>query len=364
MKKLLITTIGLIALLNLPLANASPTVIPGPPHDRQFNFEVDAGTKQSATIIVKNLGVAPADYKIYGVDATQSAQGTFALTTQTAEQHHVGQWIKFEESDITVPPGEEMVVPFLIDIPSSATPGAYAGGIAVEDKGKNSSPSSGTGSSVSVSSRFIVKIFLNIPGEKKHQYEWNDFRYSYADENTHARFTFEVSNTGNTILLVEPRVELDGYPSLKQPIIELPTATIQPGTKSQTIDLRLMEKPPVGYYWATGSLTFSELNILQNQKINSVTETRQITINLTPWYYIAIILAIFAALFLTPIIFYYHRINFRKKCGKYTVKEGDTIISIAEANGADWNRIAKVNKIKPPYTLTVNATLLIPPKKK
>lgn len=364
MKKLLITTIGLIALLNIPLATASPTVIPGPPHDRQFNLQVDAGTKQSSTIIVKNLGVAPANYKIYGVDATQSAQGTFALTTQTAEQRHIGTWIKFENTDITVPPEEELVVPFLIDVPASATPGAYAGGIAVEDKGKNSSPSSDGGSSVSVSSRFIVKIFLNVPGEKIHQYEWNDFRYSYADQNTHARFTFEVSNTGNTILLVEPKVELDGYPALKQPIIELPVATIQPGTKSQTIDLRLTEKPPVGFYRATGTLTFSELDILKNEKINPVTETRQLTINLTPWYYIAIILAIFATLILTPIIFYYHRRNFLKKCSRYTVAEGDTIISVAETCEADWTRIAKINKIKPPYTLTVNAKLLIPPKKK
>ncbi len=364
MKKLLVTIIGLVALLNFSTASADYTVVPAPPFDRQFNLEIEPGAKQSASVLVKNLGNGPVTLSLYGVDATQSAQGTFALTTQSAEQRHVGRWIKFEKNEITVPPGEEIPVPFLIDIPKTATPGSYAGGIAVEDKGNNEPTPAAEVSSVTVSSRFIVKIFLSVPGEKRHQYEWNDFRYSYADDNTHARFTFEVSNTGNTIILVEPQVELDGFPALKQPIVTLPTATIQPGTDSQLIDLRLTEKPPFGLYFATGTLTFSELDIVKNEKINTVTEIRQITINLTPWYFIAIIIAVFLGLCITPLVWYFRHRSYRKKCGVYIVKEGDTIISVAEKAGADWKKIAKINRLKPPYTLTANTKLLIPPKKK
>lgn len=362
---LALTSALLTFTFGIATALADYTVVPAPPYDRQFNLETEAGSKQSASILVKNLGNAPITLTLYGVDATQSAQGTFALTTRSAEQRHVGKWITFEKTEITVPPGEEIPVPFIIEVPASATPGSYAGGIAVEDAGKNGPAVAETeASSVKISSRFIVKIFLSVPGEKRHQYEWRDFRYSYSGEDSHARFTFDVSNTGNTIVMVDPKVELDGFPALKQPVIELPTATIQPGTGSQLIELRMLEDPPFGFYWATGSLTFSELDIVKNEKINTVTETRQITINLTPWYFIVIILVVLLALTLTPIIYYFRLRAYRKKCTEYTVSAGDTILSVAEKAGVDWKRVAKLNKLKPPYTLAANTKLIIPPKKK
>ncbi len=365
MKKLLILTIGITSFLNYTIfASADYTVVPAPPYERQFNIEAEPGSKQSASVIIKNIGNKAVRLNLYGADATQSAQGTFALTTNTTEQRHIGTWITFEKPEITVPAGEEITVPFILQIPDSTTPGSYAGGIAVENMNGFNGETTKETPSVSISSRFIVRIYVSIPGEKIHQYKWKDFSYSYSNENNHAKFTFDISNTGNTIILVDPKVELDGFPSLKQPIIELPTATIQPGTQSQKIDLRLTEKPPAGFYLATGTLTFSELDIVNNKKINSKTESRQFMINLTPWYFIAIIIIVILALILTPLILYFRYKTYYKKCVSYTVAENDTVITIANKRGVKWKKITKLNKLKPPYTLKVGQHILIPPKKK
>ncbi len=365
MKKLLILTIGIISFLNFTaITSADYTVVPAPPYERQFNIEAEPGSRQSASVIIKNIGNKAVSLNLYGADATQSAQGTFALTTNTAEQRHIGTWITFEEPEVTVPAGEEITVPFILEIPDSATPGSYAGGIAVENMNGISGKTTEETPSVSISSRFIVRMYVSIPGEKIHQYEWKDFSYSYSSENSHAKVTFEVSNTGNTILLVDPKVELDGFPALKQPVIELPTATIQPGTQSQTIDLRLTEKPPAGFYLTTGTLTFSELDIVNNKKMNSETESRQLMINLTPWYFIAIIIIVILVLIFVPLVLYLRSKAYYKKCVSYTVAENDTVITIAKDRGVKWEKIAKLNKLKPPYTLEVGQHILIPPKKK
>jgi hypothetical protein len=46
--------------------------------------------------------------------------------------------------------------------------------------------------------------------------------------------------------------------------------------------------------------------------------------------------------------------------GTYTVKEGDTLFSIAQAHGANWEQLALVNGIFWPYTITPGQTLVIP----
>lgn len=365
MKKLLILTIGIISFLNFTaITSADYTVVPAPPYERQFNIEAEPGSRQSASVIIKNIGNRAVTLNLYGADATQSAQGTFALTTNTAEQRHIGTWITFEQPEVTVPSGEEITVPFILQIPDSVTPGSYAGGIAVENmNGANGEITEET-PSVSISSRFVVRMYVSIPGEKKHQYEWKDFSYSYSNENNHAKFTFEVSNTGNTILMVDPKVELEGFPAFKEPVVELPTATIQPGTESQKIDLRLTEKPPAGFYVATGTLTFSEFDIVNNKKINTESESRQLMINLTPWYFIAIIIIVILVLIFAPLVLYFRYRAYYKKCVSYTVAENETIITIAKERGVKWKKIAKLNKLKPPYTLEAGQHILIPPKKK
>ena len=48
---------------------------------------------------------------------------------------------------------------------------------------------------------------------------------------------------------------------------------------------------------------------------------------------------------------------------RYTVKEGDTLSSIAKKFDLAWNEITVANRLKEPYLLTVGQRLCIPPEK-
>jgi len=348
------------------IASADYTVIPAPPYNRQFSFEIEPSSKDTASVLIKNLGNGPVTLNLYSADATQSSQGTFALSSKTTTQWHVGNWISFEEPTVTVPAMEELSVPFVVNVPESATPGSYAGGIAVE-LAKNGPDTTeeytAPASAVTISSRFIVKLFVKVPGEKKHTFTWEDFKFDYANDTNHARFVFDVKNSGNTIVMMDPKVELVGFPPLKNSIIELPTATFQPSNDVQTISLRFLEKPPVGFYFVKGTASFYEYDFLSDKKITPQVETRDITINLTPWYVAVIIVIVILLLIISPIIWYRRTKKYIIACTEYQVVEGDTVISIAEKERASWKKIAKLNKLKPPYTLQTGKKILIPPKK-
>lgn len=365
MKKFLLLLTSTALLISLyPTTSADYTVLPGPPYERQYNMELEPGTQKTATIIVKNLDTEDLTVELYGADATQSAQGTFALTTDTTEQKHIGTWIKFEDPSFLVPAREEIQIPFTVNIPTRVTPGSYAGGIAIVKSGPNSALDESTGrSAVSITSRFIVKIFVKIPGEVNHSYSWDNFTFNYPNDVSHSRFGFDITNKGNTILLAEPKIEITGFPPLKDPIIEMPTATISQNSGQQHIEARWKDRPLIGFYTAKGTVTFSEFDIANNKKINTETQEREIMINLTPWYIIVILAVVFVLLVTLPLVLYIRKKKFIARCSIYKVREGDTIISIAKAKKADWKKIAKANKLKAPYTLKPDKKILIPPNK-
>ena len=43
----------------------------------------------------------------------------------------------------------------------------------------------------------------------------------------------------------------------------------------------------------------------------------------------------------------------------YKVKAGDTLSEIAQANGADWHQLAKINNLKDPYLILIGQTLTL-----
>lgn len=370
----IIRPIIIIALLLLPaLAQAEYTVTPAAPFERQFNFEINPGDKTESAVIVKNLGNTSLKANLYSADATHSNMGTFAITAANSDQRHIGTWIKFANPTTIIPPKEEVTLPFTIQIPKNATPGNFAGGIAVEATPLNDTQTfiqNGDGelekveetkSQVKVTSRFITKIFINIPGEKKTAIEWTGFNYFAKNNGYRPSFTFSFKNTGNTIVTANPVIRLSGFPPLETTELKLPTITLQPGAEISKIEERWNSQPSIGIYSAKTTVTFSEFDIAANQNINPWELSRAIPlINLTPWYIIAIIILIILgtiALIAWNII---QKKIYLKNCYIYTVREGETLIDIANDHHGDWKKIIRTNKLKPPFALQKGQKLLVP----
>lgn len=348
-----------------PVSLAEFSVVPAPPHERQFNFEISPGQSREAGIIVNNLGGRAITVSTYSADGTNSSQGTFALTSRSYEQKHIGTWVTFAEPSVTIPPRQQMTIPFIVKVPENATPGNYGGGIAVEAssadlKGEDGLEEAGA---VTTAARIYVRMFVSVPGEKIEDYEWTDFGFNGKTDSYKSSFFFSFKNNGNTIIIAEPRVELFGFPPLKESTLTLPNITIQPGTALEKIQLRWDDQPPFGYYVATGTVDFSEFDIVNNEKTNPQTLQRKLNINLTPPYIVAIILGAAIALIAYAVYAPWSRRRLIAGCKKYKVKSGDTLDSIADDAGTGWKTIVKINKLKRPYTIKPGQTLLIPPKK-
>jgi hypothetical protein len=361
MKKIIISTIVFtISILFSQICFAEFTVVPAPPHERQFNMEIAAGKTEKGSIIIKNLGNNPMTVKTYGADGTNSSQGTFALTTPSKEQKHIGTWVKFDSPTTLIPPKEAITIPFTIIVPPKTTPGNYGGGIAVEQlAGGDEIEKSGA---ISTSARIYVKTFVNVPGTKVHNYDWTHFDFHYGNNDHKAHFYFSFKNNGNTIIIAKPKIILSGIPPLKENVIEMSEITIQPGTVVDNIEKRWEDSPFIGIYSAKATVEFAEFDIVNNQKTNQEISSKKLTINLTPLYITVIILILIIALATYIITMYILRKKLVACCIEHKVEQEETLIEIAKKHDVSWKKLAKINKLKKPYTLKHNQTLIVPQK--
>jgi len=344
-----------------------------------YTFELSPDGSARDSIMVENLSDDATTLNIYGADAGQSSTGYFALGTQNEKQLTVGKWLSFDESQVTLEPHEKKEVFFNVKVPENTTPGSYAGGIAAESIAKKAEVASGP--ALSVTSRFITQIFVEIPGQKNHAPQWTDFSY-HVDPKDIQRFDFSFKNVGNTTVIAESKLEIFGYPdgnSMEEPTVsdeETKAALLLKRNKNivKLNDINLYQndtitvssswnkKPLFGNYTARGTVTFYEYDAKSGKKINPVTLTREIPFWVIRWDIMIWILAALAAITSALVYKSFMLKSMKKNSNKYQIQAGDTLESIAKKAGINWKLLGKMNKLKPPYTLEKGQTILVPVK--
>lgn len=342
-------------------AYASINFYPEKSELRQLSFELGPNESKRNSVVVENITDKTITVDLYGADGTQSNLGTFALSLRSFESNHIGNWITLDESTIQLEPRGKQVIPFTIKLPEKPTPGVYSGGIAAELINTDKNEQSGTG--VTTTARNVIKIFVSVPGEIQHSFEWKDFSYEPKTETSKAKFHLSYKNTGNTIIIAEQKIELKGIPALKFPTFDLATANILQG-REINVNKKWADPPYFGFYKAYATVTFSEYDIINNKKIRGETITRVININFLPLIETVIILLLTLVLVIFLINKAIKDTKLRKSLKNYKVAKDETLQSIAEKTGTNWKIIAKINKLKPPYTIIPGQKILLPPVKK
>jgi hypothetical protein len=349
-------------------ANAAFGLFPADREIRQFSFEIKPEASAQSAVVAENLTDKPVTIHLYAADGTQSNLGTFALTTPSTEQRHIGTWVTFKTPEVTLDPHEKREISFTIKVPTKVTPGVYAGGIAAESGAvQNSQPTEG--SAVSVSSRIVIKLYVTIPGEKISQYSWDNFSYT-SEDGRDGSFNLSFKNNGNTIIIAEQKIRITGFPAGARDI-ELPDATLLQGS-NMDIPSKWDKEPFFGFYKATATVNFSELDVITNKKGTPQTVTKELSIfiplkteTIEGKITIAVALALLILL-IGVIVYYINKFLYFRKCSPYVVQQGDSLPSIAQQCGVRWKKIATVNKIKAPYNLKPGQYILasFPRKKK
>jgi len=329
------------------------------PEIKDATFQLKDGESAEGSFTISNKNDNKESIKLYGADAIPSGASFFAAKSDTDKQLNAGNWIHFEKDTFDVGPGETKTITFKVTIPETTPPGSYAGAVAVgliKPQGKEVSG----GMTLSTTQRTIFPVYIIIPGVESNSYEWKDFSV-VPGKNPLLNISF--ANTGNTILALEGKIIIKNADDDK--IVqtqEIKNAVIyQNGTTniSMAFDNNLA-KNIINKYKASAVLDINKVNILtgKNDRINTITKNATFEIDhLEIIYYPVIILVILLVIIIAVIL---RKRMVKANAKKYTVTGNETLEEIAKKTKVSWGKIARLNNIRPPYTLKSGMIILIP----
>lgn len=332
-----------------------------------FRYYQYPGTTVKDSLVLRNIGEHEESVKLYATDATVNQAGSFTPKLENETQHGLGQWIKLSEQEVTLGPEESLEIPFTIDIPLGIAPGQYFGSIINEQISTEAcinGNASGNGSpcpgNIQVKTRTGNRIYLTIPGEIKHDITLRNLVWKISSQKK-IIFTFNFTNSGNVAF--EPQAVLHIYDTWGREVDEIESRLGKslPGSSTSP----MMEWNPgdgFGNFTIRAEIYYREDDQGRFDSLHGTVLTEQVemTVFIFPWTIAVSALAILGAILLGFFGRRKHYQNLLKHSFEYTVLEGDTIISIAAAQGQKWNRIAKINGLRAPYVLQTGQKIKIP----
>lgn len=348
---------ALIVLSVNQIAFAQISISPQLSEQRNFEFEVPAGQEVNGILKIRNLLETPTTAKIYTVDATVVKDGSLSFTTNKTLQKTIGVWGEVPINQVEIGGRQNKEVAFKIKVPANTPPGTYIGGIAAEEI---SSPSLGEEKSqVEISSRVINKIYIKVPGTITHRYKWLSLK---LNKNPIPEIKISVENSGNSLLTISGENTITNLITGETANLKTDPLSLFAGETKET-STRFKNAPQIGIFNVKSTLAFGKYDFLSRKSLDQKYETKEITIILIPDYLKIAVVVFFILILIYFTITKIIRRNLKKTAAKYKVKRGDTLTKIADKHDINWKDLAKFNKIKAPYVINDNDTLLIPNKK-
>lgn len=336
--------------------------------DVWFVYNLDRG--ESVTDYIKLVNVSSEKtmkVKLYPVDAVITSQGVFGPLDEADPREDIGAWIKISESEVNLAPQETRIIPFTLTIPEDASVGDHLGAI-IAEKGELK-PTEQPG--LTIKTRVGIRVWNTVPGEivKKLQilnvaWEIRNKKLSQKPTtlekiktalglNKEGFFKFELKNEGNVHLMPKANIEITDIFGGWVATIE--GASLGTAPLSRTINSQVKLEKPVLFGWLR-----AEITILYG---DDQTTTTQKSFWIVPWT-----ILFFAVMLIIILVFgkLFWRLYYAKsklKMTPYTVTGKETLTELAEKFNVSWKKLARINNLKPPFTLKEGETLFIPKKK-
>lgn len=120
------------AAANNGLYSIQPATISGQNPREFFNYLLNPNATVTDAVTVTNLTNQSIAFALYTADAINAQGGGFDILPNHDPKRTVGSWITLSDSLFTLPPHTLANVPFTLKVPSTITPGDYAGGIVLQ----------------------------------------------------------------------------------------------------------------------------------------------------------------------------------------------------------------------------------------
>jgi len=259
--------------------------------------------------------------------------------------------------------------PFHLQIPENTSPGQYFGGLVLEEIGDDQvvpvAAAAGSGekiccTNILVKTRIGLRIYLTVPGIIKDHLEWSDFKINQKNKSTN--FQFEIKNSGNVAL--EPVATVEIFDGMGNQIdrFQKNLGESLPGTTTNPV-ISWEKQPFAGTFKASAKIDYKiKTNAAGLQQFHGSNEKTAKTISFTivPWKIIIVVGLCMLAGIGGYFVYIGRRKQIRLNWENYVVQPHDNIMNIAKDHDVDWHKLARINKIKPPYLISSGTTLRVP----
>lgn len=164
-----------------------------------YSYALNPGAHLDDALVVANRGTEAIELDVYAADGFTSSTGALDLRVASDQPVGVGAWVTVPQRHVSVPAGQTVEVPFVVDVPQNATPGDYAGGVVTSLTVADAS------ANVNVDRRLGIRTGIRVGGDLAPALAVDDLRvgwdggfvpFLFGD----ATVRYRLHNTGNVSL--------------------------------------------------------------------------------------------------------------------------------------------------------------------
>jgi hypothetical protein len=323
-----------------------------------FVYEAKPSTTKSDAIKIINNTDTLHTVKVYAVDSQHSSDGAFACAQAVEAKKDVGSWLTLQKSEVTLDAGKSEEVPFTLTVPANAETGEHNGCIAIEDV---KAPKQQMNNGIVLSFRSALRVAVTIPGKIEANL---DFINLFIDQQKSKLVVSPVlKNTGNVSVDATIKVSLN---SVFNSRIAGSDGTFVVLNKDESrFNIELDRPFWGGWYTVKSDATYAPLQqnpTGEKPKVATNSTSRMLFIPPHPMALLTYVIALIVIIGGVSYTIWRRRqfANLNQETIEYTVRPGDNIQTVAENSSIDWRKLAKLNNLKPPYSLQQGQSIRVP----
>lgn len=134
-----------------------------------FIYKMQSSASMTGSVLLKNPSTKPLTIQLAAVDALTAQMGGSAFSTADVTPSGAGTWLKFAESNVTLPAGMQKPVDFTVSVPQGLRPGQYLTGISayipsLDTTAVGTPGSTSMGAGVTMQTRYVIGVEVDIAG--------------------------------------------------------------------------------------------------------------------------------------------------------------------------------------------------------
>lgn len=323
-----------------------------------FVYEIKPGASVKDAIKVVNNTDKKKTIKIYPVDSQHSSDGAFACAQAADKQTAAGTWIKLAKASVTLEPMSNEIVPFTLQLPETIDVGEHNGCIAIQD---DRPPKEIGTNGIALSFRSAVRVAVTVPGDIHANV--NFLRIDSALTKDMLRLSPVLKNDGNISVDTTLSVGLKNIFGMDAASASGKFSLLK--AEEGRVNFEVRSPFWGGWYNKTGTVEYVPLREdTADQGERKVASAPSEWIFVSPHPLAAFIeVAVLFGIVGAAAAYFWHRQQnhlLAQRTIEHTVKPKDTLQSLADHAGISWQRLARLNSLKAPYTLTPGQTIRLP----